>query len=104
MMQTAPAAAAVVQTLRATKKHMAKSLSKNKKMNNSSTEMPRHLANSHRRQRLWLMAYGLWIGALSLKLLAPRMRLTFGDQAVSWRFAQGNEVMRKFFSEKQKKQ
>ena len=38
MMQTAPAAAAVVKALRATEKRMAKSLSKNKKINYSSTK------------------------------------------------------------------
>ena len=40
MMQTAPAAAAVVKALRATERCMAKSLSKNKKMNYSSTKCP----------------------------------------------------------------
>ena len=38
MMETAPAAAAVVKALRATEKRRAKSLSKNKKMNDSSTK------------------------------------------------------------------
>ena len=38
MNPTAPAAAAVVKALRATEKRMAKSLSKNKKMNYSSTK------------------------------------------------------------------
>ena len=39
MMQTAPAAAAVVKALRATEKRMAESLSKNKKINYSSTNL-----------------------------------------------------------------
>ena len=38
MMQTAPAAAAVVKALRATEMRNAKSLSKNKNLNNSSTD------------------------------------------------------------------
>ena len=38
MMQTAPAAAAVVKALRATEKRMVKSLAKNKKTNYSSTK------------------------------------------------------------------
>ena len=41
MMLTAPAAAAVVKALRATEKRMAKSLSKNKKMNDSGTDFHR---------------------------------------------------------------
>ena len=47
MMQTAPAAAAVVKALRATEKRMAKSLSKNKKMNYISAKRSKQQCENH---------------------------------------------------------
>ena len=55
MKQTAPAAAAVVKALRATEKRMAESLSKNKKMNYSSTKASPPWPTTNKRLLLWVI-------------------------------------------------